>query len=122
MVKLIKKDFSGMLTDLNRNQLGSISLKDINNITEYSSSEGKQYLQDAEVLWNNPVFQNEIKKMIQIQLEFIGNEATEISQVFVARGTINGVQLLHEWIEMLHNKYTQQTKPKEDFDPLSLES
>lgn len=117
--KLVKQNFSEMLTDLNRNQLGSISLKDINDVTRFTTGERKQYLQDAEVLWTNPVFQNEIKKMIQVQLEFMGNEATEISQVFVARGTINGVQCFHEWIEMLHNEYTQLNKPEEDFDPLS---
>jgi hypothetical protein len=119
--KLIKKSFNELLTDLNRNQLGSISLNDINNIQNFSASERKSYLQDAEVIWSNPVFQNEVKKIVQTQLEFIAKFTTEQSQVYVGRGTINGIMILYEWIEKLHNEYTQLTKPEEKFDPFDLE-
>jgi hypothetical protein len=112
-----KKDLKKELICINRKLIGSISLNDIIFEEELTPTEQKKYLQDAEMIYNNPVFSNELKKMIQRQLEFIGMESTSQDEVYIARGTMNGFDLLIERFSTLHKKYEQATKPEDtDFD------
>ena len=104
------------IVDFNRNQICSVSLKDIDNIDDLTVVDRKNYLQQAESLYSNPVFQNEIKVIIQKQLEYMGMEAKNMEEVWVSRGTINGIDLLRERIEALHSEYIQAIKPAEKFD------
>jgi len=117
-----KKTTEKKITELMRHQIGSINLSDLIDISTLTLSERKKYLQDAETLWNNPVFKNEIKFIIQKQIEFIGMEARDILEVSVGRGTVNGATLLSERIQALHIEYIEDTKPKEKFDEFGLEN
>lgn len=108
------------IVDFNRNQIGSISLKDIDSLDNLTISERKGYLQQAESIFNNPVFQNEIKIIVQKQLEFMGMKARNMEEVWVSRGTINGVDLFRERIETLHSEYIQAIKPPEKFDEFDV--
>ena len=119
--KFNQEKFSKDLTDLNRHELGSISLEDIIDVSILDGAKRKEYLANAEQIWNNPVFVNEIKIMIQAQLEFIGKECAEFAQTLVARGTINGASILREVIQAYHMEYRESTKQKDkDFDPFAI--
>jgi hypothetical protein len=108
------------VVEFNRHQIGSISLTDIDYIDSLSVSDRRNYLQQAENIWTNPVFQNEIKTIIQKQLEFIGMESKDYNQILIGRGTINGVSLLQERLETLHSEYIQGIKPPEKFDEFDV--
>ena len=109
------------IVDFNRNQIGSISLKDIDTFESLTESEKKGYLQQAESIYMNPVFQNEVKIIVQKQLEYMGMEAKNMEEVWVSRGTINGVDLLRERIETLHSQHLQAIKPAEKFDEFEVQ-
>lgn len=119
--KFDQEKFSQDLTVLNRHELGSISLKDLINVSLLEGENRRVYLAKAEQIWMNSVFVNEIKVMIQAQLEFIAKECPEFAQMLVGRGTINGASILKERIQMLHVEYRELTKQKdEDFDPFAI--
>lgn len=104
------------ITDFNRNQIGSIDISDLQYVEKLSESERKGYIQQAELIWNNPVFHNEIKIMIQAQLEFIGMKANDMNQILTARGTINGIDLFRERFVVYHNEHLKAIQPPEKFD------
>ena len=56
--KFNQEKFSKDLTDLNRHELGSISLEDIVDVSVLDGAKRKEYLANAEQIWNNPVFVN----------------------------------------------------------------
>ena len=122
--KSIKKDLklNELVTELNRKQIGSIDLSDIVE-DDISESKRKNYLQKAESLWTNEVFQNEVKKIMSKQMEFAVCQTSSQDQTYIARGTINGIALIHERIEQLHSEYKELSKPMEvpgkDFDKFS---
>lgn len=119
--KFDQEKFSKRLTDLNRNQLGSISLDDIDIVDKLEGAKRHAYLAHAESLWRNPVFANEIKVMVQAQLEFIGKECSEFSHMLVGRGTINGASILRERIQTLHAEFAELTKSVDkEFDPFAV--
>lgn len=109
------------LVHLNRHQLGSIDLSDLTIPEELTGERRKEYLQQAELLWANPVFQNETKLIIRKQLEFIGMQAVEDLQYVIGRGTINGSDLLRDRIETLHTQYKESIKgPDEPVDSFAI--
>ncbi len=119
--KVSKKKLLETIVKINRHQIGSIDLADIIDVDALKPSDKKIYLQEAEVLWSNPVFQNETKKIIRLQLEFIGMNAEYFEQMLVGRGTINGCDLLRERIEKLHLEYKDSTQSTEEkFDEFEI--
>jgi hypothetical protein len=108
------------VVDLNRHQIGSIDLSDLIWVEKLSESDRKKYLQDAEMVWANPVFQNEILRMIQAQLEFIGMQALTWEQSLVGRGVINGLDLIKTQMENYHNQHLQAIRPAEKFDKFEI--
>ena len=112
----VKKTLIKNLVKINRNFIGSIDLGDIINVDKMTPTDRINYLKEAETLYNNPVFQNEIKKMVQTQLEFIAMQTTDQDQVYVGRGTISGLDLLMETINHYHNEYKQAIRPEENFN------
>lgn len=109
------------LLELMRHQVGSVNLMDLASLDTLIGDARKQYLRDAESLWANPVFHNEINRVIRRQLEFIGTEAESDRQADVGRGTINGVTLLRERIEVIHAEYKGGDNPvKEVFDQFEV--
>lgn len=123
MKKRSKKTLIKELVEINRNFIGGISLKDLVYEDKLTPSEKLKYLQDAELVYNNIVFQNELKRIIQTQLEFMGMEAIGMEQIYVSRGTMNGMDLLTERFLTLHNEYKEATKPEDtnfdEFNPLA---
>lgn len=115
-----KKTFSEKVTDLNRHELGSIDLSDRLVIPNLKGESRMNYLRSAELVFNNESFKNEIKALVQAQLEFIANETTSFEQVLVGRGTLNGLFILEEVFEKYHNEFIELTKRPEDFDPFEV--
>lgn len=110
------KPVSPTIVDLNRHQLGSIDLTDILDGDALLGEERKEYLRNAELLWVNPVFQHETKKIIRKQLEFIGIQAPDLEAILVGRGTINGVDLLRERVEKLHVLHKEKPEQSTPLD------
>lgn len=122
VVKALKKPEVPMDLELTRHQLGSINLDDLDDIEKMNPAERKAYLQDIELLWSNRAFQSETKKIMRLQLEFIACMATDMEQVAIGRGTINGIDLLRERVENLHLEYKDLSKlsTDEDFDEFEV--
>lgn len=110
------KTVAKILLELNRHQIGSINLSDVVTPETLLPEQRTQYLREAESLWKNIVFQNELKLIMRRQLEFVGMQAADFDQVMVARGTINGSSLLLEKIEQLHIQFMEKTKRPELVD------
>jgi hypothetical protein len=117
---MVNKTGKKTIVDFNRHQIGCIDLLDLKNVEEMTESQRKSYIQDAEAVWNNPVFQNEILIMIQKQLEYMGMEASSIDEILVSRGTINGIDLFRMRFETYHNQHLEAIKPAEDFDEFEV--
>jgi len=112
------------IVEINRHQIGLIELSDVDTTKQMSDSERKIYLQKAESIWANDVFQKEVGNIIQKQMEFAVCQTSGQDQTYIARGTINGVSLLHERLEELHNEYQELSKPPQvpgkDFDRFKM--
>ena len=108
------------LTENTRHVLGSINLSDMVDIGSLTPADKLNYLKEAEGVYQNEVFQNELKIMVQAQLEFIGLNAANYDEVIMGRGTMNGFSLMQERFSILHNEYRQAIKPEDkDFDPFN---
>ena len=122
MKKRSKKEFKESLLEINRHIIGSIDLSDMFDIDSLTPSDRLKYLQDSELIYNNNTFQNELKWIVQRQLEFIGMESVEFDHTLVGRGTMNCADLLTERFEKLHEEYKAVTRPekkaKNPFNPL----
>jgi hypothetical protein len=115
-----KKTFNEKITENTRHVLGSINLSDVVDINSFTPADKLNYLKVAEGVYQNEVFQNELKMMVQAQLEFIGLNAANYDEVIMGRGTMNGCTLMLERFSILHNEYRQAIKPEDkDFDPFN---
>jgi uncharacterized protein (UPF0305 family) len=117
-----KKTFNEKITENTRHVLGSINLSDVVDINSFTPADKLNYLKEAEGVYQNEVFQNELKVMVQTQLEFIGLNAKNYDEVIMGRGTMNGIDLMLERFSALHNEYIQAIKPEDTnfdrFNPL----
>lgn len=116
MSKKINED----LVKLNRHFLGSIDLDDIVNADTLTGTDRKIYLENAEVLFSNPVLMNELRRAVKLQVEFIAREAIGDEQVYIGRGGINMADLLVERFNNLHAEYKEETKREDPFDPYGV--
>ncbi len=119
MEKAIKPSKEALL-ELARHQVGSINLRDIVDADLLTGESKAQYLANAELVWVNPVFKNELYRIIRKQLEFIAMQSSDFDQTLVGRGTINGADLIRERFETLHIQYADRNKPKEKFDKFEI--
>jgi hypothetical protein len=106
-------DFKPNLTRLTAEQLsclGVFSSKEIQDSDKLQGAERKIYLQNAALIYSNPVFVNEIRLLIEAQKEFIACESEDYQQVCIGRGTINGLTLILERVEAFKNEYNSITK------------
>lgn len=116
-MKKRSKTTNEKLIEINRHCIGSINLTDIVNVDRLTPAERLDYLKGAEHIFKSPIFQNELKIMIQTQLEFIGWNSADFEQVLMGRGTLNGIDLLMERFSKLYEEYKQATRPEDkDFD------
>lgn len=115
-----KKSMNSDLLDATRHALGSINLKDIEDADTLVGETELSYLGKASAIWTNPVFRNEIARIIRLQLEFTGMQASNFEQTIVGRGTINAADLIKSRFENLHTRYLDRTKPKESFDKFEV--
>ncbi len=116
----MRKKINEDIVKLNRHILGSIDLDDIVDADSLEGTDRKNYLEQAEVLFANPVLINEIKRAIKLQVEFIAREAVGEDQMYIGRGGINLGELLIERFTMLHSEYKEKVEPEEPFDPLEI--
>lgn len=102
-----------------RHALGSISLEEIKVLDEkMSKTERADYLRNAELVFKNPVFQNEIARIIREQEKFTAAMAETWEAVLVGRGTIHAAVLLEDRFAHLHLEYKAMIEPEDkDFDP-----
>lgn len=99
-----KTDFQ-KIVEINRNSLCLIDISKIKNLDEMSDSEKRQYLAQAEAIYSNPVFQNELAILMQGQLELAIQLAQNYEQDLIARGSINGIGVVEERFNELHLKH-----------------
>lgn len=115
-----KKTFNDKAAENTRHVLGSINLSDLVDVNLLTPTDKLNYLKEAEGMFQNTTFQNELKTMIQAQLEFIALNAANYEEVIMGRGTMNGLSLMLERFSTLHNEYKQATKLEDkDFDPFN---
>lgn len=117
-----KKTFNEKATETTRHSLCSINLSNMVDVESFTYTEQLTYLKEAEGVFQNQVFQNELKMMVQAQLEFIGLNAASYDEVIMGRGTMNGFTLMLERFSILHNKYKEAIRPEDkdfnEFNPL----
>lgn len=98
--------------DLIRRTCGSISVRDLlADITEL-----EHLRSEASTIASKPLFKEELERMIAKQLEWMNMETANWEQVIFGRGTVNGIRLILEHFETLHNDHVAATKPPETFD------
>jgi hypothetical protein len=114
----VKKD----IYDLTRRAIGMISLDDLQETeNELDGVKRLDYLKEAELVFLNRVFQNELKLMMREQMKFISCEAQTLEQVSVERGVVNCLCLLEERFQNMSNEYRKRTAPKDkNFDPFEV--
>jgi hypothetical protein len=95
--------------ELLRHELASIDLSDILKLLkERLSDEEAQEIAGTVEIFYRTIFEKRIKLLIQRQLEFIGTEAVNDSQLQFARGTVNGFFLIDEWFkEQVHRSLSR---------------
>lgn len=107
-------------TDLNRNQLGAISLDDVRNISkEMTPDERKSYASNVAVIWEQ-FLEKDLKRFIIAQEEFTTGQAQTWEQVLIGRGGINAFALLYEHYKQLHSEHLDNIKPIDPFDKHKL--
>ena len=99
---------------LNRNQLGSIDLKDVRD-KELTENEIKE--RNAKISSDFKIIENTIKKLLIAQEEFMANQCENESQLLFGRGTVNGLSILLEEFQSYKGQHDEITKPKESYNP-----
>lgn len=67
--------------------------------------EKKDYAAQASNIWQNQIFQQEIRRLVAQQIEHLARYATNWEAVLGLRGTINGIDLVFERFRELHGIY-----------------
>ena len=119
MSKIIKTKID--ILDLTRNAVGLINLKNIYDIDcEIDKIKRIDYLKEIDLIYKNPVFKNEISRMLDLQIKFTACNAIG-DQVLVGRGGINVLSLLEERFQSLSNEYREKLKqPDKNFDKFKI--
>lgn len=95
----------------NRHYLESIDLKDLDRIFDgMKEQEKKDYIARASEIWANPVFLQELRRIIGSQSVFVSSQCFNWEQVLVGRGTINGVGLVEDCFRRLHSMHLDNLK------------
>jgi len=101
---------SNVEVKLLRHLLGSIDLSDIKE-EELVGEDRTQML--GRIILVYPDLERMIKKFIRDQETFAMTESNDLS---FPRGTVNGLSLILEELQVLRDEYKELTKPKEEFD------
>lgn len=114
--EVIKK--SGEVIELLRQELGSITLKELRDAEEPQLSDA-EYNERANSAEN--FYMNYMEKILDIlehrQLVEIGTKAQNELQMIFGRGTINGFYLIKEWFQEQINLSRARFQPKEKVEP-----
>lgn len=103
--------------DINKHQLGSIDLSDIEEAenTLLTDVEMMELASQAETFYKQH-FKKVLKLLTQKQLQFIGEQAQGDAQLMFGRGTINGIYLIDEWfnqkISESMSRFQKEEKPE----------
>lgn len=82
-----------------------------NNLEKYDKED---YLVYAVDILENPMFQEEIKRIVFEQVNYIATQSPTEQSSLLARGTINGVSLLKERIMQYREIFEQKQKDRND--------
>ena len=109
------------ILELTRHACGMINLADLKKFDENSSQEERRiYLGNAEMVFVNPAFQNEIKKIMEEQKDFVAMSARTMDEVSVARGVMNALCLLEERFTQLHNEFKSKSQVVKKFNRFNM--
>lgn len=101
---------------VNRHYLSSVKPGDADEyLTKLTNAERRQYEVDASLVYNNLVFQKEVKHLLALQVQFVANESSNWEQVLIGRGTVNGIGLIEDRFQLLNSRHFENIKrPEED--------
>jgi len=102
------------LTQLNNNQLGLISVKDLDELESMAPDKRKAYVGRIAAVWD--LIEKELENAIRLQVDYAIRQAKSWEDVLVARGSINGLAVILERFSKLNQEHFENTKPKEKFD------
>ena len=93
--------------DLTRQNLGLIRL-DEKYVVDLEKYDDDSYLQKSKQLLESDMFKDEIKRIIFEQMHKIAMDSPSWESNLLARGTINGVCLLQERLQLYNGTYEQR--------------
>jgi hypothetical protein len=95
---LSKEELLARAAELNRKELQSVDLSDIEEIDKQLLTEAEMFERaSATEIFYSTHLRNVIKLFVQEQLEEIGMKTPNESYLFFNRGTINGLSILDDW-------------------------
>lgn len=101
-----------------RHALGSINLKDIKDMRDWTESDRKNHLAEIGVITAKRAFKLEIDALKEAQVYYMAAEVSANPKLAeFSGGTLNGIELVRERFEQLAGEHYQKTKPKEVYDP-----
>lgn len=80
----------------------------------------KDYVSEASLVFNQPVFKKEHDSLIEEQIYWIAENATNEKETEFHKGTINGIRIYYEQFEEMHGEHMNDVNPKEGFDAMSV--
>lgn len=99
---------------VNRHYLSSVTLKDLDEQEDFfrsmQESEKKAYVANASLIYSNPVFLQEVRRIFGAQALFVAAQSQNWDQSLVGRGTINGVGLVEDQFRKLHSIHLENVK------------
>ena len=97
-----------------RGYLKSIDLREIRDEKEMSSEERKGYV--ARISSNWDIVEKVLKRLIVAQEEYIARAVENQDQLMFARGTVNGLMIVHEEMKEKFDEHMANIRPQAEFD------
>ena len=76
----------------------------------------KNYVSDSSLVFKQLSFKREKDALIEEQVYWIAENVTTASEREFHKGTINGIQLIYDQFQNMHNEHMNNIKPPENFD------
>lgn len=119
-----KNKVNNILDALEENQIVLSDLLNVLDLDEYlkklTEQEKKDYEAEASMIYNNKVFQKELKYLFGQQALYVATQSGNWDQTLVGRGSVNGIALVDERFKTLDSRYRDRVKPTEEFDKHGL--
>lgn len=112
-LKRVEQKTTSDAVNLTRENLGLIRL-DEKYVVDLDKYDDDSYLRKAKDVLDNPMFSDEVKRIIFEQMHKIALDSPNWESNLIARGTINGVCLLQERLELYNGMYEQRKQQEHE--------